>query len=126
MRRAASEAARARGAAAVPGWLRAARQAEIPRAATSGGGCAPLEGFAAEWKVVGVMPFDPYDAVNPRRERPINQCPDSEVRIVSRSQVCELRNHKDTSKTIDLVWLWFRSPHRGLAALLMRTSELPH
>src|SRR5262249_41099581 len=27
---------------------------------------------------------------------------------------------------IDLVWLWFRSPHFGLAARIMRTSEPPH
>src|SRR5262249_58635536 len=27
---------------------------------------------------------------------------------------------------IDLVWLWFRSPHLGLAARAMRTSEPPH
>jgi uncharacterized protein YdeI (YjbR/CyaY-like superfamily) len=24
------------------------------------------------------------------------------------------------------VWLWFRSPHFGLAAIMMRTSEPPH
>src|SRR6185503_12129752 len=27
---------------------------------------------------------------------------------------------------IDLVWLWFRSPHFGLSARIMRTSEPPH
>src|SRR3979409_353154 len=27
---------------------------------------------------------------------------------------------------IDLVWLWFRSPHFGLDARTMRTSEPPH
>jgi hypothetical protein len=27
---------------------------------------------------------------------------------------------------IDLVWLWFRSPHDELAAMMMRTSEPPH
>src|SRR6266478_1948674 len=27
---------------------------------------------------------------------------------------------------VDLVWLWFRSPHFGLAAKMMRTSEPPH
>src|SRR6516165_4221958 len=27
---------------------------------------------------------------------------------------------------IDLVWLWFRSPHFGLAEKMMRTSEPPH
>src|SRR5215470_12678340 len=27
---------------------------------------------------------------------------------------------------IDLVWLWFRSPHFGPAARMMRTSEPPH
>src|ERR1700751_282785 len=26
----------------------------------------------------------------------------------------------------DLVWLWFRGPHLGLAARMMRTSEPPH
>src|SRR5271155_1291123 len=55
-----------------------------------------------------------------------HQCPDSEVRIVARPHVCELRNRKDTSKPIDLVWLWFRSPHDELAARMMRTSEPPH
>src|SRR3954462_16043662 len=30
------------------------------------------------------------------------------------------------SQLIDLVWLWFRSPHFGLAAEMMRTSEPPH
>src|SRR5262245_37914453 len=39
--------------------------------------------------------------------------------------VCELRNRR-TLATYDLVWLWFRSPHFGLAARLMRTSEPPH
>src|SRR5262249_30033391 len=38
--------------------------------------------------------------------------------------VCELRNRR-TLATYDLVWLWFRSPHFGLAAKMMRTSE-PH
>jgi hypothetical protein len=38
----------------------------------------------------------------------------------------EPRNRKDTSKPIDLVWLWFRSPHSELAATMMRTSEPPH
>jgi hypothetical protein len=33
---------------------------------------------------------------------------------------------KDTWQLIDLVWLWFRSPHFGLAAEMMRISELPH
>jgi hypothetical protein len=40
--------------------------------------------------------------------------------------VCELRNRKDTSKLLFPVWLWFRSPHDGLAATMMRTSEPPH
>ena len=39
--------------------------------------------------------------------------------------VCELRNRR-TLRLIDLVWLWFRSPHFGLAARMMRTSEPPH
>jgi MFS transporter, putative metabolite:H+ symporter len=33
---------------------------------------------------------------------------------------------KDTSHPVELVWLWFRSPHFGLAARMMRTSEPPH
>src|SRR5262245_7839382 len=32
----------------------------------------------------------------------------------------------DPGNFIDLVWLWFRSPHFGLAARMMRTSEPPH
>jgi hypothetical protein len=38
----------------------------------------------------------------------------------------ELRNQRDTSKPIDLVRLWFRSPHDKLPAEMMRTSEPPH
>src|SRR5262245_57677965 len=38
----------------------------------------------------------------------------------------ELRNQRDTSKFIDLVWLWFRSPHLGLVARMKRASEPPH
>ena len=38
----------------------------------------------------------------------------------------ELRNRKDTSKSMDLVWLWFRSPHNEPAATMLRTSEPPH
>src|SRR5579872_6586229 len=38
----------------------------------------------------------------------------------------ELRNRKDPGKPIDLVWLWFRSPHDEPAAQMMRTSEPPH
>jgi hypothetical protein len=53
-------------------------------------------------------------------------CLDSEVRLILRPHVYELRNQKDTSKPIDLVWLWFRSPHDELAAVMMRTSEPPH
>src|SRR5579863_1754595 len=30
----------------------------------------------------------------------------------------ELRNRKDTSKPIDIVWLWFRSPHHEPAAAM--------
>src|SRR6516164_8699836 len=30
------------------------------------------------------------------------------------------------SNLLNLVWLWFRSPHVGLAARMMRTSETPH
>src|SRR4029077_16904801 len=40
--------------------------------------------------------------------------------------VCELRNRKDTSKSLFLVWLWFRSPHDGMVAAMRRTSETPH
>jgi hypothetical protein len=40
--------------------------------------------------------------------------------------VCELRNRKDTGNLLFPVWLWFRSPHDGLAAAMMRTSEPPH
>src|SRR5262245_48135616 len=40
------------------------------------------------------------------------------------SLVCELRNRR--TQPIDLVWLWFRGPHFGLAARMMRTSEPPH
>src|SRR5262249_45902335 len=39
---------------------------------------------------------------------------------------CELRNRKDTSHVLIPVWLGFRSPHEGLAASLLRTSEPPH
>jgi hypothetical protein len=28
---------------------------------------------------------------------------------------------KDTKQLVDLVWLWFRSPHDELAAMMMRT-----
>jgi hypothetical protein len=35
----------------------------------------------------------------------------------------ELWNRQDPSKLIDLVWLWFRSPHDQLAAIMMRTSD---
>src|SRR5262249_58029196 len=53
-------------------------------------------------------------------------CPDSEVRIICGALVCELRNRRDTSKLLVLVWLWFRSPHDESAARMMRTSEPPH
>jgi hypothetical protein len=33
---------------------------------------------------------------------------------------------KDTSKPLIPVWLWFRSPHLGLAEGMMRTSGPPH
>src|SRR5262249_3217294 len=49
-------------------------------------------------------------------------CPDSDVRIVLRHSRCELRNRR-TLTLIDLAWLWFRSPHVGLAARMMRTSN---
>ncbi len=35
----------------------------------------------------------------------------------------ELRNRQEPSKLIDLEWLWFRSPHDQLAAIMMRTSD---
>src|SRR5215475_3230271 len=53
-------------------------------------------------------------------------CPDSDVRIICSTLVCELRNRKDTSKLLVLVRLWFRSPHDERAARMMRTSEPPH
>src|SRR3954447_23859355 len=40
--------------------------------------------------------------------------------------VCELRNRRTLAKSLNLVWLWFRSPHEGLAERMMRTSEPPH
>ena len=55
------------------------------------------------------------------------QCPDSEVRIIlQRPSFNELRNRKDASKLLFLVWLWFRSPHDELGAAMMRTAEPPH
>jgi hypothetical protein len=39
--------------------------------------------------------------------------------------VYELRNRKDTSKSLFQVWR-FRNPHDELAAIMMRTSEPPH
>src|ERR1700730_13106596 len=45
-----------------------------------------------------------------------HECPDSEVRMPARPLIYELRNRKDTRELIDLVWLWFGSPHDGLAA----------
>jgi hypothetical protein len=46
---------------------------------------------------------------------PITGVHDSEVRIMLRRLVCELRNRKDTGKSLLLVWLWFRSPHNEFA-----------
>src|SRR5215472_13580705 len=54
------------------------------------------------------------------------QCPDSEVRLILRSHAYELRKSKGHWQIIELVWLWFRTPHAGLAAVLMRISEPPH
>src|SRR5262249_1087776 len=54
------------------------------------------------------------------------QCPDSEVRIISRRLPLRTSESKDTSKLLILVWLWFRSPHNEVAAQMMRTSEPPH
>ena len=45
---------------------------------------------------------------------------------LSGALVCELRNQRDTSNLLILVWLWFRSRHDGLVATMMRTSEPPH
>jgi hypothetical protein len=33
---------------------------------------------------------------------------------------------EDTSNSLNLVWLWFRSPQCELAATMLRTSEPPH
>jgi hypothetical protein len=38
----------------------------------------------------------------------------------------ELRNRKDISKPMILVWLWFRSPLDERAAQMTRTSKPPH
>src|SRR5262252_8578308 len=55
------------------------------------------------------------------------QCPDSEVRIISRRLPLRTSESKDTGKLLILVWLWFRSPHDEVAAQMMRTSEpKPH
>jgi hypothetical protein len=55
------------------------------------------------------------------------KCPDSEVRIILAATTTfanfGIEGHL---QTIDLVWLWFRSPHDELAATAMRTSEPPH
>ena len=53
------------------------------------------------------------------------QRPDSEVRIILRHPRLRTSESKDTSNLLILVWLWFRSPHVGLAARMMRTSEPP-
>src|SRR3954466_12674521 len=55
-----------------------------------------------------------------------HQCPDSEVRIIVRYPRLRTSESKDTSQPIGLVWLWFRSPHEGLAEIMMPTSEPPH
>ena len=54
-----------------------------------------------------------------------DQCPDSEVRIISRRPLLRTSD-RGHWQTIDLVWLWFRSPHDKVAAQMMRTSEPPH
>src|ERR1700683_3047869 len=46
--------------------------------------------------------------------------------MTGRQSLCELRNQRDTSKPINLVWLWFRSPHDKAPTRMMRTSEPPH
>src|SRR5712671_7448859 len=56
--------------------------------------------------------------LNGRRYNPPN------VRLpLAAAGLCELRNRR-TLATMDLVWLWFRSPHFRLAARMMRTSDL--
>src|SRR5215472_12045165 len=54
------------------------------------------------------------------------QCPDSEVHIILGHARLRTSESKGTSNLLNLVWLWFRSPHLGLAARMMRTSEPPH
>src|SRR5712675_2282561 len=39
---------------------------------------------------------------------------------------CELRNQRDTSKHMKLVWFWFRNSLGGLAATVEGISEPPH
>src|SRR5262249_15482340 len=43
-------------------------------------------------------------------------CPDSEVRTILRHPHLRTSESKDTSNLLNLVWLWFGSPHLGLAA----------
>src|SRR6266404_896724 len=56
----------------------------------------------------------------------LHECPDSEVRIISRHPRLRTSELKDTRNLCYLVWLGFRSPHDELAARMMRTSEPPH
>ena len=53
-------------------------------------------------------------------------CPDSEVRIIVRQPHLRTSESKDTSNSLILVWLRFRSPQFGLAARMLQTSEPPH
>ena len=39
------------------------------------------------------------------------KCPDSEVRSISQRPPIRTSESKDTSNFLNLVWLWFRSPH---------------
>src|SRR5262245_6890067 len=44
----------------------------------------------------------------------VHECPRFQSSPLSGTLVCELRK-RGTSQLIDLVWLWFRSPHLGLS-----------
>src|SRR5215472_1939692 len=80
-------------------------------------GPAPLQGPAR---------LSPARARSRRRACTAAECPDSEVRIIVPHTRLRTSESKDTSNSLILVWLSFRSPHFGLAAREMRTSELPH
>ena len=62
----------------------------------------------------------------PRHIDDWGQCPDSEVRLIVPHAPFANFGIVGHWQLIDLVWLWFRSPHLGLAGRMMRTSEPPH